>query len=112
LTIIVYPFFFQGLKLQAHIFSNTQAFILILVFLDEFLKVTKILKMKKMNEREHKNLHVQRTMWKSYGRNSLCWVCFCVNDNKDVDVKCQETIFFVTVVQFGFITLKFKQEKV
>jgi hypothetical protein len=30
-------------------------------------------------------------MWKSYGRNSLCWV-FCVNDNKDVDVKCPQTM--------------------
>jgi hypothetical protein len=24
-----------------------------------------------------KNLHVQRTMWKSHGKNSLCWVFVC-----------------------------------
>ncbi len=41
-----------------------------------------------------KRLHVQRTIWKSNGRNSLCWV-FCVNDNKDVDVKCFQNMRFI-----------------
>jgi len=31
-------------------------------------------------------------MWKSHVKNSLCWDFFCVNDNKDVDVKCLQTM--------------------
>jgi hypothetical protein len=28
-----------------------------------------------------------------YGKNSIRWACFCVNDNKDVDLKYGQTIF-------------------
>ncbi len=35
---------------------------------------------------------MQITMWKSHSMNSLCWVFLCVNDNKDVDVKCPQTM--------------------
>ncbi len=46
----------------------------------------------KINERKHKKLHVQKIIWKSHGRNYLRWVFLCVNDNKDVNVKCPQTI--------------------
>jgi hypothetical protein len=39
-----------------------------------------------------KKLHVQRTMWKSHGIICLHCVFFRVNDNKDVDVKCSQTM--------------------
>jgi hypothetical protein len=28
-----------------------------------------------------KKLHAQRKSWQSYGRLSLCWSFYCVNDN-------------------------------
>jgi hypothetical protein len=28
------------------------------------------------NERKFKKLHVQKTIWKAYDKNSLCWVFF------------------------------------
>jgi hypothetical protein len=44
-------------------------------------------------------------MWKSHVKNSLCWDFFCVNDNKDVDVKCLQTmiciIWYNNLILFG-----------
>jgi hypothetical protein len=61
---------------------------------------------------EIKKLHVQRTMWKSYGRNFLHWV-FCVNYKHD-DVKCPQTMkcIIFTIILFCFVILQPKQEKV
>ncbi len=47
---------------------------------------------KKTMKMNIKILHVQRIMWKSHGIICLCYVFFCVNDNKDVDVKCPQTM--------------------
>jgi len=47
---------------------------------------------KKTMKMNIKRLHVQRIMWKSHGIICLCCVFFCVNDNKDVDVKCPQTM--------------------
>jgi hypothetical protein len=73
------------------------------------------LEMKRKTMKENiRKLQVQRTMWKSHNINSLCWVFLCVNDNKDVDVNAHKPwdVFFVTIVQFCFVTLKPKQGKV
>jgi hypothetical protein len=43
-------------------------------------------------EENIRKLQIQKTMWKSDSINSLCWVFLCVNDNKDVDVKCPHTM--------------------
>jgi len=39
----------------------------------------------KMNEKNLKKLHVQRTFWRGNSRNALCWAFYCVNDNKKVN---------------------------
>jgi hypothetical protein len=31
-------------------------------------------------------LHVQRKIWRSHKKNSLCWAFYCVNDGKEVEV--------------------------
>ncbi len=53
-------------------------------------------KIQKSQERTMKEnirkLHTQKTIWKSHGKNSICLVFFCVNDNKYVDLKCFQTI--------------------
>jgi hypothetical protein len=38
-----------------------------------------------------KNIHVQRNKWKSHNGNATCWAFYCVNDNKEVDVKFLQT---------------------
>ncbi len=47
---------------------------------------------KKTMEENVRKLQVERTMWKSQSINFLRWIFFCVNDNKDVDVKCPQTM--------------------
>jgi hypothetical protein len=112
-TFVVYPFFFQGFKLRAQIFSDSLALILVLVFLDEFFKATKNLESEEKTMEENiKNCMFEEQCGTHMVKISICWASFCVNDNKDVDVKCRQTIFFVTIVQFCFITLKFKQKNV
>ncbi len=37
-----------------------------------------------------KNIHVQRNKWKSHNGNATCWAFYCVNANKEVDVKFLE----------------------
>jgi hypothetical protein len=44
---------------------------------------------KKNNERKYfKSVVIRRTISKSHGIIFLHWVFFCMNDNKDVNVKC------------------------
>ncbi len=47
---------------------------------------------KKTMKENIRKLQVERTMWKSNSINLLRRVFLCVNDNKDVDVKCQQTM--------------------
>ncbi len=32
-------------------------------------------------------MHVQKNKWKGHNRTATCWASYCVNDNKEVDVK-------------------------
>ncbi len=34
-----------------------------------------------------KKLHVQINKWKGHNRNATCWAFYCVNNNKEVDMK-------------------------
>jgi hypothetical protein len=36
---------------------------------------------------DFQKLRVQRYKWKIHNRNVICWAFYCVNDNKEVDVK-------------------------
>jgi hypothetical protein len=40
-----------------------------------------------MNENNLKKLHAQKVFWKRNSKNALCWEFYCVNDNKEVNVR-------------------------
>jgi hypothetical protein len=44
-----------------------------------------------MKENRRK-LRAQRIIWKTHDKKTLCWFFFCVNDNKNVDLKCLQTL--------------------
>jgi len=47
---------------------------------------------KQIMKENRKKLHVQKTIWKTHDKKSLCWVFFGVNHNKNVEVKCLQTL--------------------
>jgi hypothetical protein len=55
-------------------------------------------------------LHAQIIIWKSHGRNSLCWVFFGVNDNKDVNVKCPQTMRCILCYSSPILFCNFKTQ--
>jgi hypothetical protein len=32
-------------------------------------------------------LHIQRKIWRCHNKNAICWVFFCVNNDKEVDAE-------------------------
>jgi hypothetical protein len=49
---------------------------------------TKIIESNFKNEMEKnfQTLHVQRKIWREHNRNAICWVFYCVNDDKEVNL--------------------------
>jgi len=48
-------------------------------------------------------LYVQRNKWKIHNRNAICLAFYCVNDNKEVDVKfkvCRKIFKLFTLVMY------------
>jgi len=39
-----------------------------------------------------KKLYLQRNKWKGHNRNATCWTFYCLNNNKEVDVKFPQTM--------------------
>jgi hypothetical protein len=46
----------------------------------------------KMNEKNCKKLHAQRTFWRGNNINALCWAFYCGNDDKEMNVTTPQTI--------------------
>jgi hypothetical protein len=67
---------------------------------------------KKTNERKRKKLHAQNIIWKSHGRNSLRWVFFFVNDNKDVNVKGPQTMRCILCYSSPILFCNFKTQAI
>jgi hypothetical protein len=43
--------------------------------------------MKEMKWKKNiQTLHIQRKIWKSHNKKSICWDFYCVNDDKGVDL--------------------------
>jgi hypothetical protein len=49
----------------------------------------------KMNEKNFKKLHAQKTFWRGNSRITLCWAFYCVNDNKEVNAIVFQTMWFI-----------------
>ncbi len=50
--------------------------------------------------------HVQRNKWKIHNRNAICWAYYCVNNNKEVDVKFKVCRMFFKFSYFGCVFSK------
>ncbi len=44
----------------------------------------------KINENNFKKLHAQKGFWKRNNKNALCWAFYCVNDNKEVNIRIHQ----------------------
>ncbi len=55
-------------------------------------------------------MHAQKIIWKSHGRNSLHWVFLFVNDNKDVNVKCPQTMRCIFCYSSPILFCNFKTQ--
>ncbi len=50
----------------------------------------------KNNERKfEKNTCTKKIFWKPNSRNALCWVFYCVNDNKKIDLTTLQVIYCI-----------------
>jgi hypothetical protein len=42
-----------------------------------------------------KKFHLQKRKWKNDSSNGLCWSFYCVNDNKQMDIKCFQFMKYI-----------------
>jgi hypothetical protein len=64
----------------------------------------------KMNEKNLRKLHVQKTFWKGNNRIALCCAFYCVNDNKEVNAIALQTMWCIPCHNNPILNIKSKTQ--